>query len=363
MTEVPVMQIKRLKLKNFRNIKALDLELAENVNIFYGDNAQGKTNILESMFLCATGRSQRTRVDKDMIYFGENEAHISVFSESLGFNNKIDIHLNGSEKKRIFINSVPAARLGELFGTVNVVYFSPEDLMLIKEGPSYRRRYMDIELCQISRIYYSDLQRYYRALKERNNLLKKLAVNKKNADMLDIWDEQLCGYAARLMNSRREYIDGINERAKPILNDLTGKKEMLKIVYKSNVDENIKKRLKEARDKDILYGNTSVGIHKDDILFYINGVNAREFASQGQQRSIIICLKLSEVELLSEKLGKMPVLLLDDVLSELDRSRQSYILNNIQKLQTMITCTGLEDIGDISNTGNIYKVKKGEVSK
>ncbi|MGN1319153.1 MAG: DNA replication/repair protein RecF, partial [Lachnospirales bacterium] len=337
--------------------------LSENVNIFYGDNAQGKTNILESMFMCATGRSQRTHIDKELIQFNKESAHIRMCVNKDGYNDRIDIHIKQKEKKGIAVNNIVIKKLGELFGTVNIVLFSPEDLFLVKEGPSFRRRYMDMELCQMSKIYYSNLQRYYKVLKERNNFLKKINENKNLKDNLDIWDIQLLEYGKKIVESRSNFISLLNDEGSIIHNKITDNKEKFVIEYKpsANIDE-YEKKLANSREKDIYYGTTSYGIHKDDMIFLINGVNARDYGSQGQQRTVCLTLKLSEIELIKKKTGNTPVLLLDDVLSELDKNRQDFIINSINNIQTIITSTGNEQI--LSNLGErskIFFIKNGEI--
>ncbi|MBQ7266606.1 MAG: DNA replication/repair protein RecF [Firmicutes bacterium] len=357
--------INNLKIKNFRNIKEINIDLNENVNVFYGDNAQGKTNILESMFICATGKSMRTRYEKELIMFGEKNAHIQIEAFNGTLKDKIEINISSREKKNIYINNIKISKLGELFGTAGMVFFSPEDLLLIKEGPSYRRKYIDIEMCQISKVYYSNLQRYYRSLKERNNLLKKIKEDHKYKSLIDAWDEQLIKYGEKIIKQREEFIEELSFKADEIIKEITDKKENLKIIYKKSVkEEELREKLTSSREKDILYGTTSVGIHKDDIVFELNGINARDYASQGQQRSIVLALKMSEIGIIEEKTGRRPSLLLDDVLSELDIKRQNYILNKIKNIQTFITCTGIGDIKRIvDEKSSIFYVKKGNVEK
>ena len=354
------MYIESLSLKNYRNIEKLNIELSKNVNIFYGDNAQGKTNILESMFMCATGRSQRTHIDRDLIQFGEDSAHIQMIVAKDGYKERIDIHIKQREKKGIAINNIVIKKLGELFGTVNIVLFSPEDLMLVKEGPSNRRRYMDMELCQLSRVYYSNLQRYYKVLKERNMALKN-----KNSfkDTLDVWDIQLSEYGSKIIKAREFFIKELNKYANSIHNNITNNTENLTIEYKKSLKaEEYYDKLVSSRDKDIYYGNTSYGIHKDDIQFFINNVNARDYGSQGQQRTVCLSLKLAEIDIVKNKTNSEPILLLDDVLSELDSQRQNFIVNNINSVQTIITSTGNDSvISDINNNANIFYVKNGKI--
>ncbi len=354
------MVIKNLSLIDYRNIEKLNIDLSPDVNVFYGDNAQGKTNILESMYMCATGRSQRTHISKEIIRFGCDSAHIQLIVAKDNFTDKINIHLKPNNKKGIAINNIPVRNVNELFGTVNIIFFSPEDLLLVKEGPSQRRKYMDIELCQLSKIYADNLSRYYKILKERNALLK----NKTDETALDVYDLQLAKYGVKIINDRTEFVKNLNERADNIHRDITSQKENLQVKYVPNVSAvDFEKKLIKNRDKDIFYGTTSVGVHKDDLSFYINGVNARDFGSQGQQRTVCLSLKLAEVELIESKTGYKPVLLLDDVLSELDRSRQLYILHSIKNIQTIITSTGIDDIKDNISDVKFFYVKNGVVSE
>lgn len=357
------MKVDRLCLKNYRNIEFVDLSFSSGVNILYGDNAQGKTNILESLFMCATGRSQRTRNDRELIQFNNHSAHISCIVSKDNYSDKIDIHLKQNEKKGIAVNNIPVKRLGDLFGTINIVLFSPEDLMLVKEGPQLRRRYLDIELCQLSKIYYFNLQKYYKILKERNTLLKKSSDNSALMDTLDVWDRQLCSYGTKIAEERKYFISSLNQKAEKIHSDISCSKEKLRIKYRESVDYvSFYEKTVKNREKDIFYGNTSLGIHKDDMVFYINDNNARDFASQGQQRTICLSLKMAEVELIQEKTGSYPVLLLDDVLSELDKNRQDYILRSINNIQTVITCTGLDEITrNIGDKIKIFNVKEGKI--
>lgn len=352
------MIIKNLTLVDYRNIEKLNIDLSPNVNVFYGDNAQGKTNILESMYICATGRSQRTHFSRDLIRFECDSAHIQMTVKKDTFLDKINIHIKSNNKKGIAINNIPVKNVNELFGTVNIIFFSPEDLNLVKEGPSQRRKYMDIELCQLSKVYANNLSRYYRILKERNLLLKK------NPDKLalEVYDIQLAEYGTKIIKERNLFIEDLNKRARFIHNDITSNKENLEVIYEPNVlSDNFIKKLEETREKDLYYGTTSVGIHKDDLLFNINGINVREFGSQGQQRTVCLSLKLAEVDIVKYKTNYNPVLLLDDVLSELDRSRQLYILNSIKSVQTIITSTGIEDINENVKDAKFFYVNDGVV--
>ncbi len=356
------MIIKNISLINYRNIEKLNIELSPGVNIFYGANAQGKTNILEAMYMCATGRSMRTHIPKETISFGKDSAHIQLIADKGSYKDKINIHIKKNNKKGIALNNEPVKNINDLFGTVNIVLFSPEDLMLVKEGPSYRRRYMDMEICQMSRIYADNLRRYYKILKERNTLLKE---EKADHVTLDVYDSELVLYGKKIISERNRFINETALKADMIHNDITSGKESLEVIYIPNVKEKeYEKKMKECREKDIFCKTTTVGIHKDDILFNINGINSRDYGSQGQHKTICLSLKLAEVENLKEKTGYSPILLLDDVLSELDRKRQLYILGSINNIQTVITSTGVDDIvKNIESKAKIFYISEGKIEE
>lgn len=358
------MYIEKLSLKNFRNFDKISISFSDNINIFYGDNAQGKTNLLESIYLCSTGRSQRTRNDKEMILFGENEAHIQIYAKKEKRTDRIDINLKRDGKKGIAVNNTAIKKLGELFGIVKTIIFSPEDLQMIKSGPSERRRFMDIELCQISNLYYYNLQQYYKILKQRNNLLKTIQKDYKLKETIFAWNEQLVIYGKKIISLRREFIKKINYIAFNIHQKITGGKEKLNIIYRPSVlEENFFSKLEKNIDKDLLYGTTSLGPHKDDLIFNINDIDIRNFGSQGQQRTASLSTKLAEIEFIKEESSSFPILLLDDVFSELDIKRQNFLIDNIKNIQTFITCTGIEDtIKKLTDKAFIYHVENGIVT-
>lgn len=357
------MFINRLSLKDYRNITSATLELTDGVNIFFGKNGNGKTNLLESVYICSTGRSHRTHNDKELIGFGCESAHIQLYVNKSTITDRIDVHLKKDEKKGVAINNLPIKKLGELFGILNVVIFTPEDLQLIKAGPSERRRFMDIELCQMSRLYYYDLQQYHKILKQRNNLLKTLQKDSRLKDTLFVWDEQLSAFGIKLIRAREEFVKDINVIAGKIHSDLTGGLERLNIAYKKSVsEEDFKIRLEKSLEKDIFTGNTSYGPHKDDIIFSINSINTREYGSQGQQRCAALSAKLAEIELIKSKMNRRPVLLLDDVLSELDKDRQNYLVSTVKNIQTIITCTHVDDIiKKMSANSKLFYVENGKI--
>lgn len=358
------MIIESIELKNYRNYENLQLELSPGTNIFYGDNAQGKTNILESVYVCCTTKSHKGSKDKEMIRFGEDEAHIKLTVRKQDVPYRIDMHLKKNKAKGIAINGIPIRKASELFGIVNVVFFSPEDLNIIKNGPAERRRFLDLELCQLNKLYVHGLIQYNRVVTQRNKLLKELSFHPEYEETLDIWDLQLVQYGRQVIEYRTDFVKQLNEMIVGIHNQLSGGKEHLEIFYEPNVEaEHLEDALAKNRDSDLRQRTTGIGPHRDDISFIVNGIDIRRFGSQGQQRTAALSLKLAEIELVKYLVKDYPVLLLDDVLSELDGSRQEHLLAGIDHIQTMITCTGLEDfLSHRFPIDKIYKVVEGTVS-
>ncbi len=359
------MKIKQLKLKNYRNYDLLDLEFDSSTNIFYGDNAQGKTNILESIYLCGTTKSHRGTKDRDLIKFGEEESHIEAIVEKNEVPFKIDIHLKKNSPKGIAINKIPIRRASELFGIINIVFFSPEDLNIIKNGPSERRRFIDLELAQLDKVYLSDLSNYNRIVNQRNKLLKDAYDRQELLETLDVWDMQLVHYGKKIIDRRNLFIYQLNEIVGKVHEHLTGGKENLYISYEpSNGEMDLEQAIKRNRERDIRMKSTSVGPHRDDICFMTGELDIRKFGSQGQQRTAALSLKLSEIELVKQVTKDTPILLLDDVLSELDKHRQNYLLNSIYDVQILITCTGVDDfVNKRFSINKIFHVEKGNVTK
>lgn len=349
------MIVQSIELDNFRNYNNLKLEFDPGTNIFYGDNAQGKTNILESVYVCGTTKSHRGSKDREIINFDQDESHIRMVLSRDKHPITVDMHLRKSKAKGIAINGVPIRKASELFGIANFVFFSPEDLSIIKDGPAERRRFIDMELCQLSKVYMHNLGEYNKVLNQRNKLLKELPFRSDLIDTLDIWDMQLAMFGSKVIQERRIFIERLNGIIRDIHSRLSGNKEELVISYEENVSaEQFEEVLMRNRDRDRKLGSSSVGPHKDDICFQIKGVDIRKFGSQGQQRTAALSLKLSEIELVKQEIGDTPILLLDDVLSELDSHRQSYLLDSIHDIQTLVTCTGLDDF--VENRFQINKV-------
>ncbi len=349
------MIIKSIELKNFRNYEDLDISFDDGTNILFGDNAQGKTNILEAAYLSGTTKSHKGSKDKEMVRFGEQEAHIRTTVVKKEKEYQIDIHLKQNRSKGIAINKIPIKKASELFGILNMVFFSPEDLNIIKNGPSERRRFLDAELCQLDKIYLADLTKYNKVLNQRNKLLKDMVYRPDLKETLPIWDMQLLESGKKIIQRRKKFVEELNEIVQDIHYRISGEKEELLLQYEPNIDDIFfEDELNRAKDRDLRYCQTSVGPHRDDLLFSIHGVDIRKFGSQGQQRTSALSLKLSEIELVKQSIHDTPILLLDDVLSELDSNRQNYLLNNIHDTQTIITCTGLDEF--VKNRFHINKV-------
>ncbi len=359
------MVIKSLKLKNYRNYDLLDLTFDSKTNILYGDNAQGKTNILEAMYLTGTTKSHRGTKDRDLIKFGEEESHLETIVSKHGTDFQIDMHLKKNSPKGIAVNKIPIRRASELFGIIHFVFFSPEDLNIIKEGPSGRRRFIDLELSQLDKLYLNNLSNYNRIINQRNSLLKELYKQENLMETLDIWDLQLVDYGNKVMERREEFIKQVNKIISDIHFKLTGGKEKISITYEKSIGNlSLEQALKKNRERDIRMKSTSAGPHRDDLCFMAGNLDIRKFGSQGQQRTAALSLKLSEIELVKQLINDTPILLLDDVLSELDKHRQNYLLDSIHDIQTVITCTGLDEfVNHRFSINKIFHVKNGKVAK
>lgn len=357
------MIIESIELKNYRNYDELHMDFSQGTNILYGDNAQGKTNILEAVYVCCTTKSHRGSKDKDIIQFERDESHIKLNIRKDNVPYRIDMHLKKNKAKGIAVNGIPIKKASELFGIINVVFFSPEDLNLIKHGPAERRRFIDLELCQLNKLYVHALVQYNKVIVQRNKLLKELMYRPEYESTLDVWDIQLVQYGKDIIRYRQEFVDQLNQLVKEIHLVLSGKKEELRLVYEPNVSESdFEAALKKGRIQDMKQKTTLSGPHRDDISFFINQIDIRKFGSQGQQRTAALSVKMAEIELVKHLVHDYPILLLDDVLSELDSSRQNHLLSGINHIQTMITCTGLDDfINHRFQIDKIFKVIDGTV--
>ena len=353
------MFIEKIQLKNFRNYIEQEIKLNNGINLFYGNNAQGKTNIIESIFLCSMGKSFRARRDKEIINFNKNETQIEIKYTKKDREGKIKYIIG--ENKNIFINNIQIKKMSEILGNINIVLFSPEDINIIKDGPSNRRKFLNMMISQLRPNYIYNYNLYLKTLEQRNIYLKNINTENKNNDLLDIYDEKLAEYANIINKYRDEFINKIKEKIELIHKKVTDDKETIKIKYISDCFEKEKyiNDLKNNRNQDILKGYTSLGIHRDDIYFFINGKKIDTYGSQGQQRTSILSLKLAELEIIKDEIGEYPILLLDDFMSELDEERRLNFLKNIKNTQIIITCT--DDINIQNVNINKYEVKEGNV--
>ena len=357
------MIIKSIELAGYRNYDFLTLQFDKGTNILFGDNAQGKTNILEAIYLSATTKSHKGSKDKEIIKFDSEEAHIRAYIEKEGVETKIDMHLRKNKSKGIAIDGQKIKKAADLLGLLNVVLFSPEDLSIIKNGPGERRRFVDMELCQLDSFYLYNLNHYNKIVNQRNILLKDMYMNPGLRDTLSIWDSQLVSYGSKIIERREIFVRQLNEIINDLHKKLSGGKEDLNIVYEPDVTiEDFERKLRENQERDIRSKMTTVGPHRDDFSFLNGEIDIRKYGSQGQQRTAALSLKLSEIELVKKITKDTPVLLLDDVLSELDSSRQNQLLGSIGEVQTIVTCTGLEEfVNNRFKINKVYNVSNGTV--
>lgn len=356
------MIIKKIELKNFRNYENLNIEFDKKTNILYGKNAQGKTNLLEAAYISATTKSYKGIKDSDLIKIGEKEAHICTKIENEDEEYSIDFHIRTGKPKGIAINKIPQKRASDIFGKVQVVFFSPEDLEILKRGPEKRRRFLDMELSQIDKVYLNDLATYKKTIAQRNKLLKDIEFEHSLIDTLSVWDDKLIKYGSKIIKKRRNFIANLKEIVSSKYYKISH--ENIEMDYEPNVEEDdFSEILIKKRWEEIHLGQTTVGPHRDDISFEINGLDARKYGSQGQQRSAALSLKLAEIDIIKEKRGQNPILLLDDVLSELDTERQKELLKSINDVQTIITCTGMEEIKEAGlEIGKVFIVENGRIN-
>lgn len=361
------MYIEKLTLKNYRNYEKAEFNFNSGINILVGDNGQGKTNCAEAIFYLCTGYSPKATRDKQLIKDGEESFNINCNAISRYGTVSVDISYNTKTEKSIKVNGVPLKKIGELMGNVNSVFFNPSELKLIKESPEDRRRFMDIAICQTSKTYFYALQKYRKILEQRNNLLKN-PDREVIFETLPLWDDQLCTYAEIIVNERKEFLNKLCPHAKQIHNFLTGGKEELELSFELSyveeglsVKDSLVKALSEKYEKDIVLGYTSVGPHRDDIKIKLNGIDVRIYGSQGQQRTSALSLKLAELEIFNEKFNEYPVLILDDALSELDKSRRKKLLEMVSGMQTIITCTEFTD--ELPNESKVkyFEIENGVI--
>ncbi|WP_419882584.1 DNA replication/repair protein RecF [Peribacillus sp. B-H-3] len=370
------MHIENIKLKNYRNYEDLELSFENKVNVILGENAQGKTNVMESIYVLAMAKSHRTSNDKELIRWDQEYAKIEGRVKKR--NNSIPLELLISKKgKKAKSNHIEQQRLSQYVGNMNVIMFAPEDLNLVKGSPQVRRRFIDMEIGQVSPVYLHDMSQYQKILQQRNHYLKLLQIRKQtDTTMLDVLTEQLIDHAAKIVLRRYKFLLLLQKWAEPVHSGISRGKEILKIEYKPSLDvsesmdlskmiEEFQEKFAKIKAREIERGVTLTGPHRDDLVFYVNGRDVQTFGSQGQQRTTALSLKLAEIELIHAEIGEYPILLLDDVLSELDDFRQSHLLNTIQgKVQTFVTTTSVEGIDHQTlREAAAFTVNQGHVTK
>ena len=359
------MYIQSLRLADYRNYEHLDVSFSQGTNILYGDNAQGKTNILEALYVVSTTKSHRGVYDRDLIRFEKPEGHIRCVIIKGGVDYTIDLHLRRSASKGIAVNGQRMKRASDVMGLLHVVFFSPEDLSIVKSGPALRRRFMDMELCQLDASYLHDLNQYNRVVDQRNKLLRKIQEMPSLSPTIEVWNDQLLEFGERIIVRRQKFMQDLNEIIGGIHEKISGGKEHLHLVYEPNVKaDEFADALYRIREREKFIGSTAVGPHKDDFSFVCDEIDIRRYGSQGQQRSCALSLKLSEIQLIRRLIGEEPVLMMDDVLSELDAKRQNDLLNSLGGIQTFITCTGLDEfVNNRFSIDRLYQVDGGTVKE
>lgn len=366
------MYVDSIKLINFRNYKKLDVKFNKKLNVFIGKNAQGKTNLLESIYMCSTGKSYRTNRDRDVISINKNKSYIGTKVVKDEYDRFIEIKMEDGKPKRIRVNNVELEKNKELQGELFVVMFSPDDLKLVKEGPYERRNFLDVEISQLSPRYKYDINRYQKILYQRNNLLKSIQVTGKNRSLLDVFDNQISQIGSEIIIFRAAFMKKLALIAKNIHMNITNSLEVLDLSYctnieidkmnKANVNKKLMYMLKQSANEDIMKGSTYYGPHRDDIDININGMNVRNYGSQGQQRTAVLSMKLAEVEFIREEKNEYPILLLDDVFSELDLDRRRYLLNSFKDLQIIMASTDAFDLKEFDDfEKNIYLIENGNI--
>ena len=365
------MHVENIRLINFRNYYSLNIDLNKKTNIFIGKNAQGKTNLLEAIYICATGRSFRTNRDKEIINFNKSEAYVGAQIDIGKFEKFIEIKMERDKAKRIRVNKTELKNYKELYSGLNVVVFSPEDLKLVKEGPGERRNFLDTEISQIKPVYSYNINRYNKILFQRNNLLRSNKFQKNIKSLLEIFDIQLAKIGTDIIIERNRYIDELSKISNITHNKITLSNENLELKYISNIEISDNKlemeksyvdKLSKNIDKDIESASTGLGPHRDDILMTINNKDLKTYGSQGQQRTVVLSIKLSEVELIKKERGIYPVLLLDDVFSELDEERRKYLIRSFKDMQTLITVTDAIDLKEMNNIEkSVFYIENGKL--
>lgn len=356
------MYVKKLKLSGFRNYKSEEFEFLPTTNILYGNNAQGKTNALEALYLFSIGKSFRTQQDRELINFDESFTQLQIEFEDKVRSNTIEIVIRRDRKKQIKINDIPISKMGDLIGRFSVILFSPDELNLTKGSPNARRRFLDIALSQMRPKYYHILRRYNKVLEQKNNLIKKLRVHSDDSlkKTMYVWNEKLAEYGMAIIEYRKSFVEKMNEISKTIHFEIS--EESFEIKYKAAFlsKEEFKEKLDKSIDKEIEQGFTLYGPHRDDLDIFTEGKDIKTYGSQGQHRSAVLALKLAQADIVYEDSGEYPILLLDDIMSELDSARRAYLVNKIKEKQVIITCTDADEIS-MEKGANLIHIEDGKI--
>ncbi len=352
------MTVLDLECKNFRNLENIFISPCENMNVICGENAQGKTNLIEAIWLFTGAKSFRGAKDSDFLKFESKKAICNLNFKSKGIINKATIQFE--DKKSVFLNENKLKSLSSLAGNFNSIVFSPIDLNIVSEGPKQRRKFIDSAICQIYPSYITILKQYVRAVTQRNQIIKDFKYDSTVSVMLDVFENEIATLGKKIIDMRKRYLELLSEFLPILYDGISNGKENLEVNYLPSTEQYLEKALKESRKEDMFSGKTSKGPHRDDIDFKINGISARSYGSQGQKRSVALAVKLSEAEVINKKTGEYPVILLDDVMSELDKSRQNFVLNHIEGMQSFLTCCDPSNIENLKG-GKVFNMKNGGV--
>jgi len=357
---------KKIVINGFRNYDSEQIDFSPNLNLIVGKNAQGKTNLIETIYYSAVGKSARAKKDVDLINWSKEKASFKLSVQKTAGTKDIEITFFRNQKKSIKVNGINLLKIGDLLGNINVVFFSPDELKLVKDAPEDRRKFMDTDISQFNKTYFYSLLRYNKILDQRNKLLKEKYDSKTIEQTLPIWDTQLANEGAKLIKFRIEFIERLKKYVKNAHSYITNEKEDLQLEYagivgatEQEIRQKLMAELEKVREKDLRLGYTNVGPHRDDIKFLVNNIDIRNFGSQGQHRTVALSLKLAELEIFKEETGEYPILLLDDVLSELDQDRQQRLLAKVQQIQTFITTTQYDPF--MFENANIIKIENGKI--
>lgn len=360
------MKISSIKLTDYRNYSLEKVYFSPNLNVLLGKNAQGKTNLLEAIYFCSVAKSPRTNKENDLICWNKDEANILLDYETIAGQKKIEIFLKRKGKKIVKLNRINILKIADLIGSVKCVYFSPDELKLVKDAPQDRRKFLDTDISQLSKNYFYLLLKYNKILENRNKLLKEQQNISALKETLPIWTQQLASVGAKIIIRRIQFLEKLKVYAKNSHNFLTNNGENLELEYQGFTGENeqeietkLLEEMKKSEEKDIRLGYTTIGPHRDDIIINVNSIDIRTFGSQGQHRTVALSLKLAELEIYKDECGEYPILLLDDVLSELDKSRQERLLEKTRQVQTILTTTNVNEF--LLNNATIIRVDNGKV--